>query len=257
LTADRSELPDGELQVLDQLAPASNQAFLCQLPNGQKCIYKPISGERPLWDFPEGTLAFREVAAALVSDSLGWGIVPRTELMDGPFGMGMVQRWVETVRDDLMVQVVDIDSIPDGFLTVLQATDVLGNPVALVHGDEPELFKIALFDVVTNNADRKGSHILVSGEGQIHGIDHGLCFHMSDKLRTVLWGWAGQSIPQGLLDDLGSLLSDLDEGLGPRLTELLSVDEVSALRMRIGELLANRQMPHLLGGWHALPWPPL
>lgn len=257
MTPTEYDLSSGSLEIVGQISPASNQAFLCTLPGGRKCIYKPVAGESPLWDFPDGSLAFREYAAWMVSEELGWRIVPRTTLREGPLGLGMVQQWVEPAEDQLPVRVVTPDSVPANFLSVVQAMDERGTPVSLIHCDNMDLFRIAVFDVLTNNADRKGSHILVTGQLQYHGIDHGLCFHQHEKLRTVLWGWAGDEIPRFLLEDVERLLRGLAGDLAQELSQFLDPSELESLKERAMEMLASKRMPLLLGGWQALPWPPL
>jgi hypothetical protein len=151
------------LEVLGRLVEASNTTLLCELPGGLHAVYKPIGGERPLDDFPRGTLAFREVAAWEVSQVMGWGSVPPTVLRDGPMGRGALQLWI------------DVD----------QEVDVL----RMILTRDTRLRRFAVFDAVVNNADRKGSHLLPVASGEIHGCDHGICFAVEPKLRTVLWGW--------------------------------------------------------------------
>ena len=194
-----STLLDGQLVVLGRIMPASNHTFLTRLGDeGVQCVYKPSSGERPLWDFTDGTLAAREYAAWVVSDHLGWDVVPPTVLRDGPAGPGMVQLWMEpeeaprTPPDP--VDVVPEGPVPPGYLHVLDATGGRDEPVELVHEDSEPLRRMAVFDIVTNNTDRKGGHVLPMPDGHRYGVDHGVCFHTEDKLRTVLWGWAGQRL---------------------------------------------------------------
>ena len=133
------------------------------------CIYKPVRGERPLWDFPDGTLAERELAAYLVSRAAGWDCVPLTVIRDGPYGPGMVQRWIEDADPEEVVDLVPVDGIPTGWLPVLRAIDTDGDDVAVVHADNPALATLAGFDLVVNNADRKGSHVLPTADGRILG----------------------------------------------------------------------------------------
>ncbi len=204
-------LTEGDLDLHGRILPASNAAFLGDVVLGEgrvACIYKPVAGERPLWDFPDGTLAARERASYLVSEALGWDVVPLTVLRDGPLGHGMVQQWREPlVRDDGAaepdpVDIVPVGRTPAGYLHVLDAEDAYGRDVSLVHEDTEPLRRMAVFDIVVNNADRKGGHVLAMPDGHRYGVDHGVTLHVQDKLRTVLWGWAGTSL-------------DADGGAGP------------------------------------------
>jgi uncharacterized repeat protein (TIGR03843 family) len=194
------------------------------------CVYKPTRGERPLYDFPEGTLACRELAAHAVSEASGWEIVPPTVIRDGPFGEGMVQLWVE----------------------VDESVDI----AEMVSSDNPALRRVAVLDAVLNNADRKGGHLLPLPDGRIQGIDNGLCFAVAPKLRTVLWRWRGQP----LTDDERVVLSDLREQLTGVLREqlrpLLAPDEVEAMAGRIDDLLAGGLLPRPGRDRPAIPWPP-
>ncbi len=251
------DLQKGELEVLGLVRPASNETYLCRLPSGLQCAYKPISGERALWDFPDGTLAHREHSAWLVSQTLGWGIVPDTVLRDGPYGMGVVQRWIDTSEDDFPALIAEADQIPHGYLPVLEATDSHGRQLVLAHEDSSALFRMAIFDLITNNTDRKGGHILAQTDGQRFGIDHGLCFHHRDKLRTILWGFSDRLIPDDYLESLTALLEELDAGLGAQLELALTSQEVAALAQRVRRTIRNRVMPRAPADWPALPWPPM
>ena len=233
-------LRDGRLEVIGRIVGSSNNAMLvtatldCPDPAQTttiRAIYKPTLGERPLDDFPDGTLAHREVAAYLVSEAVGWAIVPPTLLRDGPFGEGMVQ------------SVVDADD----------SVDV----VAMVLEDDPRLRRMATFDAVVNNTDRKGGHILpVDGGAVVHGVDHGVCFSTVPKLRTVLWGWRGQPFDADELDGLARIRDALDGDLGASLRTLLSRTEVTATRRRVDGLLASGRFPMPSPTWPAIPWPP-
>ena len=164
---------------------ASNATFVGEA-DGVRVVYKPIRGERPLWDFPDGTLADREVASALVSDALGWRVVPPTVLRDGPHGRGMVQLWREPDPEQHPVSLLPADAVPDDVCHVLDGLDGMDRPVALVHERSGALRRIAVFDVVTNNADRKGGHVLPMPDGHRHGVDHGLTFHVAPKLLSLI-----------------------------------------------------------------------
>ncbi len=231
------ELERGELTVVGQLVDASNGSLLCTLDGlgvdpGPYVIYKPRAGERPLWDFPTGTLSRREVAAFVVSDSLGWPIVPPTVWRDGPFGPGMVQEWV------------DVDTEAD--------------LVELVQSDRADLRRIAVFDAVINNGDRKGGHLLPTHAGHIWGIDHGVTFAVEDKLRTVLWQWRGHPIPTRLLTDLERWQTAWNAAAGPaeRMSGYLSEEEVETVEARVRALLRTRTHPQPSPDWPAIPWPP-
>jgi len=256
----REVLTDGTLEIRGRIMPASNATYLAEAVEGDTmlpCVYKPIAGERPLWDFPHGTLAGREIAAFLVSSALGWDVVPLTVLREGPHGPGMAQVWCEP---DTSVEAVDLcpeGDVPEGFLRVLDATDGDDRPVSLVHEDSDALRRMAVFDVLVNNADRKGGHVLAMPDGHRYGVDHGICFHEEHKLRTVLWGWAGQSLrpeDRTAVETLVQRLCD-DERFERVLDELLTEDEVEALRRRCRRLLAKGRMPSPGGHWPSIPWP--
>ncbi|HSE07330.1 MAG TPA: SCO1664 family protein [Nocardioidaceae bacterium] len=254
-------LRDGELEVRGRILPASNVTLVATATLGSRsleCVYKPISGERPLWDFPNGSLAAREVAAYAVSEALGWAVVPLTLDRAGPLGPGMVQVWREPVDGQEPVDVVPEGEIPEGYLHVLDAADGEGNPVSLVHENTPTLRRMAVFDAVVNNADRKGGHVLAMAGGHRYGVDHGVCFHVHPKLRTVLWGWATLPLHEDERAALGRLadaLADPDGGLRAELDRLLDPDEVTALEARCEDLIAHSRMPLPSGEWPAIPWP--
>ena len=254
-------LTRGDLELTGRVVPASNLTFQARVTLGElsmRCVYKPMRGERPLWDFPDGTLAAREVAAYLVSEALGWAVVPLTVLRDGPAGPGMVQAWREPDLTQSPVDIVSLGSVRSGYLHVLDAVDGDDRPVSLVHEDSPALRKMAVLDVVINNADRKGGHVLPMPDGQRHGVDHGVCFHTDDKLRTVLWGWADEPVHPHDVADLARLAATLDDShsrLRLRLDELLAAEEVEATARRCRGLLADLRMPVPSGRWPAIPWP--
>lgn len=248
----------GRVEVTGRILSASNATLVGTVEaDGMRveCIYKPVRGERPLWDFPDGTLAGREVASYLVSEAAGWELVPPTVMRDGPFGPGMVQLWIDATADDELVDVVEPAAVPDGWRAVLHARDHRGRPAVLVHADRPELRRMALLDSVINNADRKGGHVLVDGDGQVYGVDHGVCLHTEDKLRTVLWGWIGEEIPSELLTGLTRLRGELAGSLCATLSEYLSRREVAALSTRVDGLLAEPRFPAPSGHGPAIPWP--
>jgi uncharacterized repeat protein (TIGR03843 family) len=261
-------LSDGELTVEGRLLSASNATFVGTLTGGEAtvgCVYKPVRGERPLWDFPDGTLANRERAAYLVSDAIGWGLVPPTVLREGPFGPGMVQQWIEQPEEEAvngaaeLVDVVPVGAVPPGWLRVLDAENQQREPVSLVHAEHPSLRRMTVLDVVINNADRKGGHVLVDGAGQVYGCDHGVCFHEDTKLRTVLWGWADRPLGDDAVTGLSGLLDQLDQrtsdGLTGELARLLSSAEIRAFRRRVERLLSTGRFPRPSRHWPSIPWP--
>jgi uncharacterized repeat protein (TIGR03843 family) len=225
----------GELSIEGRLMDASNATLYCAVSADgvtAACVYKPVAGERPLWDFPDGTLAEREVAAYAVSAASGWGIVPPTVYRVGPVGPGMVQLWI---AED-------------------EGTDV----VRLIRRrDRDELRRIAVFDAVINNADRKGGHLLPTPGGHVYGVDHGVSFHVEDKLRTVLWQWAGKALPDEVREQLRGLRRNLDGRLGAQLGELLTTAELRRTRARVDRLLATGRHPEPSDAWPAVPWPPM
>ena len=259
---DRELLLRGRMEVEGRLTEASNTTLLCVIDfNGVegRCVYKPVRGERPLWDFPDGTLAGREVATYLVSEAAGFGVVPTTVLRDGPFGPGMVQRWIDTDEERELVDVVPARSVGQGWRTVLRARDAAGDPALLVHADDPALRRMAALDVVVNNADRKGGHVLAGVDGGVYGVDHGICLHREEKLRTVLWGWVGEPLSDDVVDGLRRLRKALSPGnkagLDDTLHEHLTRAEVSALRSRLSKLLDANELPAPGGRWPPIPWP--
>jgi hypothetical protein len=212
-------LRDGELTVVGRLMTASNATFFCMVAGpgrdpattiAASCVYKPIRGERPLYDFPDGTLACREVAAHAVSVASGWDVVPPTVMREGPFGEGMVQLWVELDESVDLAELLDSGS--------------------------PALRRIAVLDAVLNNADRKAGHLLPLPTGHIQGIDNGLCFAVEPKLRTVLWGWRGQPLTGDERAVLERLRDGLNDDLGDELRPLLAPEEVAATGQRIEDL---------------------
>jgi len=255
VTAAEVDLVGDELQVVGRIKVASNATFLARIGE-VAVVYKPVAGEKPLWDFPDGTLARRETAAYLVSEALGWDVVPRTWLREGPLGTGMVQLWREPDPGQDPVDVVPPGKVPArGWRTVLEGSDERGRTVTLVHEDSAALRRMAVFDVVVNNADRKGGHVLPMPDGHRHGVDHGVTFHVEPKLRTVLWGWLGERLDADELAGVEQVRTGLTGELGERLSELLSRHELAALRARCDRLLAERCFPAPEGDMPAVPWP--
>jgi len=227
-------LTTGTIEVTGRLVDASNVTLLAEISTDDEiaeCVYKPVAGERPLWDFPEGTLAGREVATYLVSAATGWRVVPPTVLRDGPFGPGMVQLWMDA---DPTVDLLD-----------------------LARSDRPALRRMAVLDAVVNNADRKGGHLIPMLDGHVYGVDHGVCFSADPKLRTLLWRWAGRPLTEEAVDVLARLSTALCGDLGAALEEHLSVTEVRKTRTRVATLLRTGIHPEPSGEWPALPWPPI
>jgi len=225
-------LREGDLELLGLLPRSSNYTFLARVRDGSDpvlAVYKPRVGEAPLWDFPEGTLCQREVAAHVLADALGWPLVPPTVLRDGPHGEGSVQLFVEfdPARHYLTMR----EERPDDFR------------------------RIALFDVVANNADRKSGHCLLSTEGRLFVIDHGVCFHDEPKLRTVIWDFVGEPIPEEMRSDLAALGASLERGpLRDRLEDLLRPVEIRASERRLADLLEGGRFPEP-GPGRPYPWP--
>jgi uncharacterized repeat protein (TIGR03843 family) len=255
-------LTHGTLEIEGRLVDASNATLYCTITTGRPesrpemsrtkdsknsknsknakhqqasiaCVYKPIAGERPLWDFPAGTLAGREVAAYAVSRAAGWDVVPPTVMRDGPFGPGMCQLW--------------IDHDPGVDLIALSRRT-----------DHPGLRDMAVFDAVVNNADRKIGHLLPVPDGHLYGCDHGVCFAEDYKLRTVLWQWRGKTLPRRSVEALRRLKGELTEGsLGAGLSGLLTSSEIETTRIRVDTLLKHRVHPYPPADWPAVPWPPI
>jgi uncharacterized repeat protein (TIGR03843 family) len=225
-------LEHGELEPLGLLPRSSNYTFLCRvLDEGDEllAVYKPRSGEAPLWDFPEGTLCRREVAAYVLADALGWPRVPPTVLREGPRGIGSVQRFLRF--------------------------DPAQHYFTMLEGRPNDFRRVALFDVVANNADRKAGHCLLAEDGEVFVIDHGVCFSTDPKLRTVIWDFAGEPIPDALLADLRDLQPALDRGDAlERLRPLLSEHEIDAVAQRLADVLADARFPEP-GPGRPYPWP--
>lgn len=245
--------PQGELTLVGRLVVASNATFLAQDEAGVEWVYKPVEGEAPLRDFPDHTLWRREIAAHELSRAAGFDCVPFTCPTDGPFGPGSAQRWVEEASDDL-ADLVLVDEIPEGFYGIVVGVDEAERDVALVHADTAGLRRLALFDAVANNADRKAGHILHTPDDRVLGVDHGLTFHTDHKLRTILWGWAGEPFTTGEQELLVHSLSVAEQALAPWVSD----EEVEATFTRITNLVAEGTFP--LPGeetWRNIPWPPV
>ncbi|MEE8443378.1 MAG: SCO1664 family protein [Dehalococcoidia bacterium] len=227
-------LANGQMDDCRLTPQGSNYTFYANLSNGthQQCrvVYKPRRGEAPLWDFPDGTLYRREYAAYLLSEALGWGFVPPTVIRDGVYGIGSVQLYVET--------------------------DPMSNYFTLQESNPEELLRVCTYDVIANNADRKASHCLLGTDGRIWAIDHGITFHTEPKLRTVIWDFAGDPLPQKIIKDLERFLRRLDESewFGKQFALLLRREELAALRYRVKDLIEYPVFP-LPGLRRAVPWP--
>lgn len=228
-------LREGKITACKVLPRGSNCTFLVSLSrrgDSARAVYKPRRGEAPLWDFPDGTLYLREYAAYLVSEALGWCLVPPTVVRDGPYGVGMVQWFVPARHGE--------------------------SYFSLTESHRLEFRRIAAFDWLVNNADRKAGHCLQGEDGRIWSIDHGLTFHQVPKLRTVIWDFAGERIPDDLLDDLKTLARRLagKDGLCDELSDLLSESELEALRERLKGMLERPVFPTWSGSYRSVPWPP-
>lgn len=269
------ELETATLEVVAHITGASNGTLLVladcegvQVP----CVYKPVAGERPLWDFPDGTLAGREVATYIVAKVGGWNVVPTTVWVDdGPAGEGSLQQWVQPEIGDAVGTLPDgtellagpdasglVDvalDVPVGWHEVYDGFRIGQQHAVLCHAPEDSLADLALLDVVINNADRKAGHIVPGPQGQLFGIDHGLTMHCEQKLRTVLWGFAGQPLPDNELAKLDALDAQF-ETLSDRLSGLLTNAEIDALAERIAVLRRLSQFPKPPRDYPAIPWPP-
>ncbi|MFM6941540.1 MAG: SCO1664 family protein [Candidatus Planktophila sp.] len=226
-------LVNGEIEVEGRLVDASNATLFVTITDNEEttqAIYKPIAGERPLWDFPDGNLASRERASYLISEALGSGCIPLTILRDGPFGIGAVQQWID-VNEDIDLEIY-------------------------FREDRPELRTVALLDAVLNNTDRKIGHLLPSTQGKLFVCDHGVTLHTDNKLRTVLWQWAGQPLTVEEHSQLNSFLIFMDSPESSELRSLITVDEYSALRDRVVELITTMKFPEPNEDWPHIPWPP-
>jgi hypothetical protein len=318
----RTRLALGTLNVLGQIRHASNAVLFGEVEHeGRRvpCVYKPVAGERPLWDFPDGTLAQREVAAYEISRATGWDLVPATVLRDGPFGEGMCQAWVgplpgaepedaeeredggepqdggdsevavgaresggegnarttddadaddDAAADDdggqsdgggELLAIVEGGEPGEGWKPVGHVDTGTARPALLVHADDDRLRRLAVIDAVINNGDRKGGHLLTLPTGELYAIDHGVSFHVDDKLRTLLWGWAGEDLTSEAVATLRGLAAALAEGapLAARLSELITAAELEALRKRVDALISSGRHPLPSGDWPAIPWPPV
>ncbi|GAA2509497.1 SCO1664 family protein [Streptomyces longisporus] len=255
-------LTHGELTVRGRIREASNAALYCTISHEgreEACIYKPVAGERPLWDFPDGNLARREVAAYEVSEATGWGLVPPTVLREGPYGEGMVQLWIEVSPEAELLALVDGEEPEPGWKAIGFAEVGEGKTALLVHADDERLRRLAVLDAVINNADRKGGHLLPTADGRLYAIDHGVTFNTENKLRTLLWGWAGEPLAPEAVDVLKSLQEALaaQGALAMRLAALITEAELDATRARVAVLLETGKHPEPSGEWPAIPWPPV
>lgn len=230
-------LTNGEISVEGRLVDASNATLFVTISDSQqsmRAIYKPIAGERPLWDFSDGNLASRERAAYLISQALTINCVPLTILRDGPFGIGAVQEWIDVDES------VDLEEY--------------------FRQDRPELRDVALFDAIINNTDRKIGHLLPREDGTLLVCDHGVTFHVEDKLRTVLWQWAGAPFDERELSKVERLLKQLNNevemGFLEELNTLITPAEIQSLRQRCTSLLTNKTFPEPNPDWPHIPWPP-
>jgi uncharacterized repeat protein (TIGR03843 family) len=250
-----ADLVDGDLELTGRITTASNATFLGSI-GGVPVVYKPIAGESPLWDFPDGDLASREVAAYLVSQAFGWNVVPRTWLRDGPMGPGMAQLWQDADPEQDAVDLIPAEAMPaEGWRHVLDGQDERNRVVSLIHEDSAALRRMAVFDIIVNNADRKGDHILAMPDGHRHGVDHGLTFHADHKLRTVLWGWLGDELSTDELAGIDRVRAQLHGDLGATLANLLTPAEIVALGVRCDRLRSSGHFPEPQGAMPAVPWP--
>lgn len=258
-------LAHGELTVRGRIGDASNAVLYCTVSHEGReaaCVYKPVAGERPLWDFPDGTLAQREVAAYEVSAVTGWGLIPPTVLRDGPYGEGMCQLWIEAAIEGSgaeLLALVDAEEPEPGWKAIGFAEVGEGRTALLVHADDERLRRLAVLDAVINNSDRKGGHLLPTADGRLYGIDHGVTFHTENKLRTLLWGWADEPLTEEAQTALQALRTALEPSgaLTATLAPLITPAELDATRARVDDLLTTGKHPAPGGEWPSIPWPPV
>lgn len=248
-------LHNAPLDVEGRILEASNATLRCETSDGLRVVYKPLQGERPLWDFPSGTLTGREIASFLIDQSLDFSLIPPTVWReDGPAGPGMCQLWVDEDPDSRLVDVVPPSEIEDGWIPILRAEDRMGRPVVLVHANDIRLQQMAVLDSLINNGDRKGGHVLTDVDGCVWAVDHGVSLSVEPKLRTVLWGWADSPIPDELLDRVEEFADGLRRGL-PKLERWLDDSEINALKTRATDLINAGVFPVPSDDWPAIPWP--
>ncbi|MFJ1702548.1 SCO1664 family protein [Kitasatospora sp. NPDC088346] len=254
-------LGSGALTVHGRVTEASNAVLYCTAElDGltAPCVYKPVAGERPLWDFPDGTLAGREVAAHRLAAATGWQLIPPTVLRDGPHGPGMVQLWIEPDPGAPELLALQDPAGPErGWLPIVRAEVGEGRTALLVHRDDERLRRLAVLDAVLNNADRKGGHWLPAADGRIYGIDHGVTFAVPGKLRTLLWGWAEQPLTDEAREVLDRLAAGLDGPLARELGPHLTAAELTATRQRVAALRRTGRHPLPSPDWPSIPWPPV
>lgn len=238
-----------DAKIIGQLNNASNATLLVSHED-QHYVYKPKSGERELWDFPDGTLYQRERAMFVLSELIGWDVIPKTIISEGPLGIGSFQEWKEA--EILKVDIFEPNFVPEDWLNITSGVDETGKVVTLAHSQDSDLIKIALLDAIANNADRKAGHLLTDADDKTWGIDHGVTFNTDPKLRTVLWGWLGTEIPENLLSELVVAANNLEIS---ELSELLTQDEVNATIERLTDLLETGIFPAPNPNWPAVPWP--
>lgn len=222
-----SQIETSPLSVVGRLVDASNATLLCETESGIKVIYKPVAGERPLWDFPDGNLASREFASYLISEWGRFHLIPFTILREGPFGIGAVQLWIDVDES------IDITEFGES--------------------KNAQLRQMALLDAVLNNTDRKFGHLLIDSDGRLYGCDHGVTLHQDPKLRTILWQWSGEEMTISERRQLESLIAHIDD---KKLLELVTSEELFALRNRIADLLRSKRFPEPSENWPPVPWPP-
>ena len=255
-------LAGAELVVEGRILVSSNAALLVRVPGQETsvhAIYKPIARERPLWDYPDGTLAGRERAAYLISVLGGWGVIPPTVLREnGPLGPGSVQLWVDG-ESASVVDVVTPGAVPAGWRAVIEGTDGHGRPVVLVHAVDAATRRLAVLDLVLNTSDRKGSHLIRSADDpeQVWGVDHGVSLGVEPKVRTVLWGFVGEALTETDLAPVRTLRRALEEPASDELVDHLTQDELAALAERADDLIASARFPGPSEDWPAVPWPAL
>lgn len=254
-------LRNAPLEIVGYLVDSSNGAFVASVSDAghqHQVVYKPLSGERPLWDFPNASLGRREVAAYQLAKFLGWHQVPVTVWRDdGPAGPGMCQLWVDGDEPDDFISLFTPDDVPSDWIAILAGSDAAGEPVALAHSSAECLQRLTIFDYLANNADRKAGHIIAHGlptAREISAIDHGLTFHQEPKLRTVLWGFSGQPLPTAIRADLSDFLGEFP-AFAQSVAEYLEPELIEAVRTRARIVAQQGTFPIPEGPGPAVPWP--
>lgn len=253
----KSLLSTGEIEIEGLIPDSTNGALKLLITKGDEqiaAIAKPDVSIRPLWDFPNMDLNKREYATFLFDRKLELGFVPETVIRDiAGFGNALVQHWIRETENDLII-VQSPDNIPKSYLRVLQGYDELNKLITLAHKDDQDLRKLCLIDLIINNADRKGNHLITDGNNKMWAIDHGVSWHEEPKIRTVLWGWINQEFNDSDFDLLSLAKSILEDWLANDF-QYLEKSEIECALERLDELVKNKRFPAPGSEWPAVPWP--